>query len=78
MAPEPDPPHQKPHHHMTGYEVSRRASPVVLTGIRSCACTANPIDEKRMVVVLTPAPVEHSMVFMRPCPAEVLQAVSAK
>ena len=45
-----------------------------------------PTDEKRMVVVLAPesyqdwltAPVEHSVAFMRPCPAEVLQAVSAQ
>ena len=37
-----------------------------------------PIDEKRMVVVLTPAPTEHSMAFMRSCSADVLQAVSGQ
>ena len=45
-----------------------------------------PADEKRMVVVLAPAsyqdwlsaPVAHSMAFMRPCPADELQALRAQ
>ena len=43
-----------------------------------------PTDEKRMVVILPPgryqdwleAPVEHSMAFMRPYPAEALRAIA--